>query len=389
MNIYSIPPLISSLLYLFFGIIVILKSRKKMNIFFSLLCLATFWWQFCWFILFNNSSTITAAYLVKIGYIGILLIPIAYYRFIAELTGERALDKILIPAVFILGIVFEVFLITTDTLINGFYSYFFGFYPKAGLTHLIFLILLSLIVLRGIFLLFSELNATKENNPHKHKQIKFVLISFIIFTFASSDFLVNYGISFYPLGFIFIMITLGLITYSIQKHGLMEIKIVNEDNSNRKSKISLEKGNSYLINDKNDDENKALEIFVDQVMSGKQGLYISRTNPKIIREKTQLKKTPMVWLTETQGENILHPAQIEEINAVISEFTNSSNEGIILLEGITYLTNYSPFNLVIRFLRIIKDNISNKGAILLIRINEKNLQSSDLSLLREEFHTIK
>jgi len=46
-----------------------------------------------------------------------------------------------------------------------------------------------------------------------------------IYCLASSDFIVNYGIEFYPLGVLAILISLGIVTYAILKYRLMDITI--------------------------------------------------------------------------------------------------------------------------------------------------------------------
>ena len=82
MSIFSLPPLISSLLFLLLGVFVFLKNKKSIvNITFSLICLSTVWWQFSWFILFNIKDEFWATLLVRIGYMGIIFIPITFFHF--------------------------------------------------------------------------------------------------------------------------------------------------------------------------------------------------------------------------------------------------------------------------------------------------------------------
>jgi len=146
LTIYTLLPLTSAILFLLLGLFVYLNNRKSIiNITFFLLCFVTFWWQFSWFILFNTQNETLASYLVKIGYMGIIFIPIFFFHFFISFLKEvvKKIDKYLLYLSYFLAIVFEFFLINTNLFISGFYQYFWGFYPKAGILHpLIFSFLL-------------------------------------------------------------------------------------------------------------------------------------------------------------------------------------------------------------------------------------------------------
>ncbi|MBU4142523.1 GAF domain-containing protein, partial [Patescibacteria group bacterium] len=226
LNIYNLAPLVSSILFLFLGLFVFLKNKKsKINFTFFLVCLVTFWWQFSWVILFGINSESVASYLVKIGYVGIIFIPITFYHFFVHLIGkERPVYKFFVSALYIVGVLFVYALFFTDYFISGFYRYFWGFYPKAGPLHLVYLAFLSVLVIVIFRLAFRSLQEAKEISSFKFYQIKYVLLALVFYIFAASDFVVNYGVEFYPIGFLFILIFLVIFAYTIVRHRLMDIK---------------------------------------------------------------------------------------------------------------------------------------------------------------------
>lgn len=79
MSVYSIPPLFSSLLFLSLGIFVVAKNKKIVGGSFFLFALFTFWWQACWFVLFNTTDERFADFLVRFGYSGIVFLPVAFF----------------------------------------------------------------------------------------------------------------------------------------------------------------------------------------------------------------------------------------------------------------------------------------------------------------------
>lgn len=221
MNLYSIPPLVSSILFFTLGLIS-LKRKNKINLTFALMCLTTVWWQGCWTVLFNIKDPRIASILVKIGYSGIIFIPITFYHFTIEFL-DRPEEKRLVWLSYILGMGFLLSLWTTNLFIRGYYTYFWGFYPKASpILHPVYLVMLSIQALRILHLLFISLKG-KGVNPIKRNQIRFMFWAVFFYSFASADFLDNYGLEFYPLGVIAISASFITIAYTIYKYKLLDI----------------------------------------------------------------------------------------------------------------------------------------------------------------------
>lgn len=227
MNLFSIPPLASAMLFLLLGVFIFLSNRKsKLNLTFFLICLSTFWWQFSWFLLFNVKSDQLADLLVRVGYVGIIFIPVFFYHFfILFLDNKSKFDKIALLLAYILSIIFEFSLFLTNYFVNGFYKYYFGFYPMVNILHLIYLLLLTYIFFRIIIILYSYLKNIK-NDKIKSQQVKYLLPSMILYGLASLDFASNYGFELYPFGFVFIVIFSLIIAYSIIKLQLLDVKAI-------------------------------------------------------------------------------------------------------------------------------------------------------------------
>jgi len=224
MNPYSLPPLITGILFLLIGGFCFLKNRKSVvNLTFGLLCLATFWWQFSWFILFNTTSEKLAIYIVKFGYTGIIFIPITFFHFfVSFLRAEK--DKWLVFISYIIGLVLVLVLWTTNYFVNGFYRYYWGYYPRVGFLHPVHLAQLSFLAIRALILLVSHLKRQRLS-PLRYNQIRYVLLALLAYIPAASDYAVNYGVEFYPVGFIFISIFALITAYAIVTYRLMDINV--------------------------------------------------------------------------------------------------------------------------------------------------------------------
>ena len=230
MNPYSIPPLIVAFSFLLLGYFCYRKvSTLNYAKIFTLLCLATFCWQFTWALLFSTKDIAIANVLIKIGYAVIIFIPVFYYHFVLAFLNIREnifLDYVFLRFSYLAAFIFEISLFFTDLFIFGSYKYIWGYYPKANyVLHLPFLIMLILQGCRAIYLLFIYSHRNETTGNYK-KQIRLMFYSFLIYFFAATDFLCNYGYEFYPLGFIYILIASSIITYTISKHQFMDIRVI-------------------------------------------------------------------------------------------------------------------------------------------------------------------
>lgn len=222
MNIYSIPLLISSICFFSLGTYVFRSKLSIVNFLFFLFCLSTFIWQGSYTILLNSENPSYANLFAKLGYTGVIFLPAFYYHFFSSfLRKRRILALILSYSISFFFLYCDIF---TTYFINGLHKYYFGFYPKAGKIHFLFII--DIVILFSLVLYDLSAEIKTESDERRKYQLKYLIISLVFYSLCSVDFFGNYGFKFYPFGFIAILISLGIIGYTIVKHQLMDINIV-------------------------------------------------------------------------------------------------------------------------------------------------------------------
>jgi signal transduction histidine kinase len=224
-NPYSIGPSLSGIFILILGVYVLFKNiRSPLNRSFFISYLSVAIWLTSYSILYNLDITnplILNYY--KIAYCGINFIAITFFTHIALWTDNKW-TKVWNICNYIYGVFVCILIIKTDFIVSGVYSYYFGPYPKAGKLHPLFISYFIFLILIQIKFLFDALkDPSDQRSAH---QIKYILIGYFMMSLASFDFLPNYGIEFYPSGFLFSSIFALLVCYAIVKHELMDIKIV-------------------------------------------------------------------------------------------------------------------------------------------------------------------
>jgi signal transduction histidine kinase len=219
---YSIPDLLAGTLIFSCGLWIVLNNyRKAANITFGLVCLAVSSWLFGAFMTYSSTQEEEARLWEKLLHIGVVYIPAFFYHFCvsflqAEKHNKRVLANYLISTVFLL-------LIPTPYLINDHYSFFWGYYPKAGPLHPLYLAYFASVSVASLLKLYRGAKAKEGSSLLEATRIKYVFWAFAVGYLASVDFVQSYGYEFYPLGYFFVTLWVLIVSYATMKYQLLDI----------------------------------------------------------------------------------------------------------------------------------------------------------------------
>ena len=134
---------------------------------------------------------------------------------------------------------------------------------------------------------------------------------------------------------------------------------------------------------------KSFEVFCDLVTHGVPGFVISRDHPDKIRRKYKLVRTPIMWLSRSRIENSIPPSDLPKMNHIIRNFTEKSEETVILLDGLEYLITQIGFDVVVKYLQELKDLVVLNNSRLIIPLHRDMLSDREYSVLEKEFTILK
>ena len=221
----SIPTLVTAILSLILGLFVLGRNKKSsVNWTFAAWCFLTFYWQACWTLLFNVRDIEIARLLARLGYSGIIFIPIVFFHFVVTFTEDQKWRRLSF-LFYSLGVAFLVLNWATDSFVVGVYKYGWGFYPRAGRFHILYLVFLVMMLVAGLHALV-EFRRKLRGQPLKINQVNYILFSTVIYSLAGVDFLANYNFGYYPLGLLFTNVHAAIITYAIIQYRLLDISLV-------------------------------------------------------------------------------------------------------------------------------------------------------------------
>jgi PAS domain S-box-containing protein len=151
-----------------------------------------------------------------------------------------------------------------------------------------------------------------------------------------------------------------------------------------KKLYALKKGFSYVIEEETPE--KSFDVFLDYVTHGVSGLCITRTNPRFVREKYSLKKTPFIWLSTLTTDEYTSSTDLTELSISIKDFIRKSTESIILLDGVEFLVTRYSFEEVLSFVQSLTEFISMTESVLVIPMSPQTVDVKQLKLLERELN---
>ncbi len=147
----------------------------------------------------------------------------------------------------------------------------------------------------------------------------------------------------------------------------------------------LEPGGIYMVDKQNGPD--YMEIFADQVKHNIQGLYVTRQNPKRVREQYGLEKTPIIWLNASEcsgDENCIKPDNLSGLGATLSKFMAEANDGLILLDGTEYLMMRNSFDSLLKFVHFLNDRLMQSNCRVVFCMDTLTLDERQHHMLLSE-----
>jgi len=230
--IYIISCALTGTLSFLFGIFVYLKNRSSnVNRICMLLTLSVSLWSWSVFGKELSSEKTTALFFIRLVYAGAILIPPFFYHFVSSLVKQKGHKLILI--FYFVSLIFIIFDFTPLFIKDARSIMSFRYYGIPGKVFPLFVISFISIIGYSHYILIDYF---RRSRGQVRNQIRYLLIATIIgFLGGGTTFLPNFNIEVFPFGFYLISLYVGIVSYAIVKHRLMDINIV------------LKKGTTYFL----------------------------------------------------------------------------------------------------------------------------------------------
>ncbi len=223
-NPYSIPEFFVGTLLFFLGLIVFSRNIKAyVNRIFALFCLVCCVWLLGFGFLYLCDNLSSAELWVKIVYTGVTFTSALFYHFTRAFFKIRR-DKLFLIFVYAASFAF-LYLTWAGKLLDVPYKYYWGYFPKFGKYHPLFMLYLTVVNLYTLYLQYHFYKEAKVKGGVEFSRVQYVFVAFLIGNGVLVNFFPTYGIQTYPIAQTFMAVLFIVISFTIIKHRLMNISI--------------------------------------------------------------------------------------------------------------------------------------------------------------------
>jgi len=162
----------------------------------------------------------------------------------------------------------------------------------------------------------------------------------------------------------------------------------------KSAEVDLRPGWSYVI--KEDRPERGFSLFSNLLAKGSRGLCISRTHPDTLMQKYGF-EAEALWLTKTEvahqasspkGVEYVSPNNLAHLASSIREFLSKGPDGVVIVEGLEYLTTQNDFKSVLKFVQLVNEQIVLDKGYLIVPVDEGTMDAKDFSLIEREMSQV-
>ncbi len=224
MNFFSFSGLFTTITTCLLSLFILFRAKKKIHFIWVFFCWSVAVWGIGVYKIGIETEASVALFWWRMAYVGVIFIPALYLHFICELINKK--NKYFIFFIYLVSLVFVYLNIFTNIFINQVKYVFDGFYyiTNPSVAYNIFVIWFFASVFYAALILNKE---HKISRGHCKGQIKCSLIAtYIGYGGGFFAFLPVYGIYISPTLNILVALFPIIVTYTILKHRMMDIRVV-------------------------------------------------------------------------------------------------------------------------------------------------------------------
>ena len=120
-----------------------------------------------------------------------------------------------------------------------------------------------------------------------------------------------------------------------------------------------------------------------------QGLIVTRQFANDIRNKYFIQTTPILWLSTVQGDQNMDPAKLALLTDYITNFMESSQNGVVLVDGIEYLITSNDFQRVQKAIDRWTEAAMTSKCRLIMSVDPKAFDLKELATMERDRETVR
>jgi len=120
-----------------------------------------------------------------------------------------------------------------------------------------------------------------------------------------------------------------------------------------------------------------------------QGLIVTRQLPKEIRSRYFIQTTPIIWLSSVSGKDNMDPAKLSLLTDFLINSMEKFQNGVVLVEGIEYLTTSNDFQRVLRAVDRWTETAMTSSTRLIITLDPGAFEEKEIAMLERHKEVVR
>jgi hypothetical protein len=120
-----------------------------------------------------------------------------------------------------------------------------------------------------------------------------------------------------------------------------------------------------------------------------QGMIVTRQFPHEVRAKYFLQTTPILWLSTVAGSENMDPAKLSLLTDHLVNFMEKSQNGVILVDGLEYLTTSNDFPRLLRAVDRWSETAMTSNSVLIMSVDARSFDSKELALMERNREVVR
>ncbi len=149
----------------------------------------------------------------------------------------------------------------------------------------------------------------------------------------------------------------------------------------------LQLGRAYLF--KEEKPTKAYKKLKETLNYGFASLCISKLHPQKVRERYDVGKASIFWLTFKKAEGTINPKDFVKLKRTISEFVKRPSASIVLIDCLDQIKFANGFEKPLTVLKDFRNLCNETSSIILISINPELFEKQQLAAIEKELEEVK
>jgi hypothetical protein len=120
-----------------------------------------------------------------------------------------------------------------------------------------------------------------------------------------------------------------------------------------------------------------------------QGLIVTRQYPKDVRAKYFLQTTPIIWLSTVAGADNMDPAKLSLLTDHLVNFMESSQNGVLVVDGLEYLITSNDFQRVLRAVDRWTETAMVSNSRLIMTLDRRSFDPKELAMIERNREVVR